>query len=927
MYQFNKVLINYGDYDFMIYDVSDEDYQKMSNCDSILQTGIVNRIGIASTDETNLVSYGIADENAYDMLSICLINGRYPEKENEIAASKEYLIKAGIQPVIGNTIEIELSGHGEKTNNQEFQIVGIFDKYRYVDGNKEIKWLYQDNEDSADFSFPEIYLANNTPSLPDSSFDFFKNAVVFNVDTTGDRDDYDIYYEIQGENGELGFLCKYFNDKAKICHNSRLINDLVLNWSSNDTESANTMGYNNITNRISDGTIKKDFLTIVILPLLSASIIIIAICSVISAMKTSIFDRKERFKTLSILGMSAKQMIICMSLELLMWSFIGTILGVIFGNCIYYIALIILHDFPSAYDADKFIKAITLSPYPFIFLFILLYVVLGFFFILISIKSKNKSRITKKNNRIHGSISAIYSLQKSDKLMRKNSIFSKIIIVTLSFSVVISYVYVTECQKNDSSYQNYDYPYGNYYAERNYYQCKTDDYFENHHDSGINYQYLEDISHFNCVNGVYASIINCSSKLVYNFDDPIAIKLNKKVNDMIQKGRYLPDDIDYDSDVEILNEIGYASTEQLFCTPTIGLSDEYLEVLKQYVTFGEINIEKIKSGEEVVLLQSPLAKDDPLYAEYKKAGLSPPSDSFFDLTEVFSIGDELPLSDIIYDTDTDLNNEINSNNLIYYQIGRNAFRQDFSSKIGAIVKIDDDNLRNLISYMGCDGKLPFFNIICSYDSFSNWNLPDKNFSRMYADVSPRDDFLDFETFWNKMSENVQKTNMESSFDILNSIQEVNRLNSNIFFTVFLVLFTNGILGIIFTVSYSCRLHHSKFTQLYQLGIKKRYFYLYESMNLLITIIISQITMWGVFALIQFYMSELQRKMDEYLSSHMSLEGRLLYLSELLPMKATWFRMDLLLKPTLLLACCLIIIILFTIVIQFHNIRIRRKTHG
>ena len=131
----------------------------------------------------------------------------------------------------------------------------------------------------------------------------------------------------------------------------------------------------------------------------------------------------------------------------------------------------------------------------------------------------------------------------------------------------------------------------------------------------------------------------------------------------MQKGRYSPDDFDYDSDVEILNEIGFNPNEQLFCTPTIGISDDYLEQLSQYVVEGEIDIQKIKSGEEVILLQSLLASDDPLYEEYKKFGLSPPSSSGFDLTEVFRIGDELPLSDVVYDSATDSNNDINSNSI------------------------------------------------------------------------------------------------------------------------------------------------------------------------------------------------------------------------------------------------------------------------
>ena len=925
MYQYNKILSDYGDYDFLIYDVSDEDYQKLSKCDSVQKVGKLYRIGAAEKNDV-VVSYGVVDSCASDMLSINLIDGKYPEKDNEALVSKEYLTRIGIHPIVGNKINVNLSNNPKGEINNEFEIVGIFDKYRYINGSKELKWIYQAGDDSTDSAFPEIYLSEEATSI-NPTFGFFKNAVVFKVDITRELDDADIYREIQSGSGELGFLKKYFNDKALSCHNSRLINDLVLEWSSDDIDSANTMGYNNVTKRISNCTIKIDFLTVVILPLLSFTIIIIGISSVVSAMKTSIYDRKERFKTLSVLGMSAKQIISCMSLEILVWAFVGTFLGLISGHCIYSISLSILKGFPSAANANKFIRAITLSPYPFIALFIFLYIVLGIAFAIRSIKGKGNTRYNKRKHKIHGTISAINYLHKSDIVMKKNSIFSKIIIITLSFSVITSYIYVKECQKTDITYQNYDYPYGNYYAERDYYLCTTDDYFENHHESGISPQYLERIANFDCVNGVYASIINCSSKLVYDESNQIAIKLNNHLSEALQKGRYSPDEYDYASDVEILNEIGYKENEQLFCTPTIGISDNFLEQLVQYVIAGEINIQKIKSGDEVILLQSMLASGDPLYEEYRKLGLSPPSSSAFDLTEVFSIGDVLPLSDVVYNDEIDSNNDINFNSVEYYKLGRSGNRANFSPEIGAIVKIDDEDMRNLISYMGCDGKQPLFNIICSVDSFTAWNLPDRNYSRLYVDVKPDDDYMSFEAFWNQIIEKAEKTHFESSFEILKSIEDTERLNANIFYAVFLVLFFNGILGIVFAVSYSCRIHLKKFTQLYQLGIKKKYFYLYESKSIIATVIASEMIVWGLFAIIQYYMTRLQIRMDEYLSSHMALEGRLLYLSELLPMKATWFRMDLLLKPSILLSVCLITIVIVVIIIQFRDIKVRRKHHG
>lgn len=921
-YQYNKVLSDYGDYDFLLYDMSDDDYLKLLDSDIVQEVGKLSRIGIVSSNDI-FVSCGVADRSAADMLSINLIDGNYPEQENEVLVSKGFLTKTGVKPIVGNTIHINTSGNPDETAEEDYKIAGIFDTYRYVNGNKEIKWTYQDNEDSAEFSYPDIYFSENTADL-NSDIGFFKNAVVFKVNITEEKDDADIYEEIDAETGELGFLKKYFNDKARLCHNSRIINDLVLEWSSDDTESANTKGYHNVTARLTNGTIKKDFLTIVILPLLSAAIIIIGISSVISAMKTSIYDRKERYKTLSVLGMSAEQMILCMSLETLIWAVLGIVLGLIFGNCIYRIALSVLQDFPSALDANGFVKAITLSPYPFIFIFVILYLVLAVFFIVNSMKKDKKPKDSARKSKLHGSISAIHYMQKADGFMRMNNIFSKIIITTLSFTVITSFIYATECQKTDAVYQNYEYPYGNYYAERDYLQCRIADYFENHHDSGIPGTYLEQIKQFSCVNGFYASMINASTKLVYDENNPIAEELNTHVTELVQAGRLAPDDVFYDTDLEILSKLGFQQNEQMFCTPTIGVSDSYLEELSQYVVSGEINLQKIKSGEEVILLQSPLETDDPLYEEYKKLGLTPPPSSAFDLSEVFHIGDVLPLSDVVYNDAAESDNQINSSNTAYYELGGKGTRVDFSPVIGAIVKIDDEKIRNMTAYMGCDGRQPLFNIICSVDAFSNWNLPDINYSKLYVDVTPEDDFSDFEAFWNQVEEKTQKTNFESSSDILNSIIESDRLNKKIFTTIFLVLFVNGILGIVFAVSYSCKIHQQKFTQLYQLGIKKRYFYLYESENLIATILMSLVVVWGIFAAIQQYMTTLQNKMDEYLHTHMALEGKLLYLSELLPMKATWFRIDLLLKPSVLLTFCLIAIILITIIGQFRKMRVRRK---
>ena len=136
MYRVQNIRLNGGDYDVVLYGITEEQREKCENDPGISRAGIVALSGyIESTegDDTVEASCIWADRVYWDEIMEPArewVKGSYPEKENEVMVTEEGLEKAGLSGLgIGDTFTAGYrDGEGELLT-REFTISGMWDGY------------------------------------------------------------------------------------------------------------------------------------------------------------------------------------------------------------------------------------------------------------------------------------------------------------------------------------------------------------------------------------------------------------------------------------------------------------------------------------------------------------------------------------------------------------------------------------------------------------------------------------------------------------------------------------------------------------------------------------------------------------------------------------------------------------------------------
>ena len=136
MYRVQNIRLNGGDYDAVLYGITEEQREKCETDPGIIRAGIVALSGyIESTegDDTVEASCIWADRVYWDEIMEPArewVKGSYPEKENEVMVTEEGLEKAGLSGLgIGDTFTAGyLDGDGELLT-REFTISGMWDGY------------------------------------------------------------------------------------------------------------------------------------------------------------------------------------------------------------------------------------------------------------------------------------------------------------------------------------------------------------------------------------------------------------------------------------------------------------------------------------------------------------------------------------------------------------------------------------------------------------------------------------------------------------------------------------------------------------------------------------------------------------------------------------------------------------------------------
>ena len=130
----------------------------------------------------------------------------------------------------------------------------------------------------------------------------------------------------------------------------------------------------------------------------------------------------------------------------------------------------------------------------------------------------------------------------------------------------------------------------------------------------------------------------------------------------------------------------YADDDVLICSEIVGYSRQSLEELKASVIEGEINIDKLMSGEEVILRVPAYKITEQDFGGTILRGIIPAEYDDPDAINMtqFKVGDEITLSGLL--TDEPLNGGVAESDISLF------YRKDVTVKIGAIIRSTDGKL-------------------------------------------------------------------------------------------------------------------------------------------------------------------------------------------------------------------------------------------
>lgn len=811
-------LDKYGNYDSAITNVTTEQESLLlSQADSkYLSYGFICNVGnaILESSELTFPIYYYDNDTAMELYHLSLITGNYPTASGEITISQDYANALGIVPEVGTKITINFNDLNDNSLSNTYTIVGILSNsqnFRSLDVPSPEIFVYKN--DFLDFKTSKVFLEQEDYSNSDFylwtlinySYD---EQITNNIDNTP-------------ENASI-------YKSMDICYGDR--QSIYMTILGGRDYSSDYDNKNMVTERIESNNVDGDFNSTVLIPIFSAIILILMVVSIYSSVNISMEERIKQFGMLRCIGISAKQSTLMMIIETGLISIVSFVVGIALGVGIYVLINITLKnvfEIPVywAFSVNEVVSAVTINPYVYS-------ISVGMVSIAIAVvvPSIKMLRLTPLQAYYNGTPKGLHStkLRKKSAIGLLNSKLknSSGFLITISFmlsmsSCVFGVLYFSSFSDNQvAKYQNKIADEGlyncDYILKKDFNQAIATDVI-NQHTWGVLPEDVELICQNSNVENVNLMMIEPNTRISFeNMEqnqvyDKALYRSNIEVLNTTKK--FQP----YNDDIKIAE--GYNQNENVYNVPTVGLTDDEILSLKEYVVSGSIDTNALKNGSQVVWVT--LSKEVGEYLGISYLNENP-----------YQVGDVLSLSNIYlneYD-DYDFSNgipDIMLDNPIVtfeedgepykiYSIGAINTITRYSATIGAIIEITDTDVAKQYFCMDSWGYCSF-NIICDYNAYSNWGFSFNRFTNVGISLkNPHD--KEFITLLNKISSSSSGLELLSASDLKTSIYSENISIMSSCIAILILILLISVINIWNCFSYSIRKHSEKIAILQALGM-------------------------------------------------------------------------------------------------------------
>lgn len=798
-----------GDYDVVVYGMEEKDLSFISENEDVSSYGFYRELGYAGAGGDS--QYKVAsfpNGNSAKMYHMTCIQGGYPENDNEIAIDADTAKKMGIEPMPGQKLTLTLHNmENQKLEKREYTISGIFQASSPSSFGGFYRYPEVASEALEGYSVPVIFVF-------DGEKDLFQNSLI-TVFLQTDSDIRTLATELEQASFPKMGCTVPMGRTASYSYILGLADHMITEYGE--------MSISSLLQAIRDGNVWKDFYSSVLIPLFAALILVIVAISVYSIVWDIMMGRSREIAILRSIGMTKQGTVCYLFAELAVFISVFLGLGMMAGGALHYLLVMGMNAYrntkiPLGFHASSYVASVTPNPWLYAAAVIAISSVAAIVrplfrmskntpIALFGIQYKKKE---KQPGRHFTEFSGCTWKRVISRHVRFHDTSVLVIMGIIMCAAFFGYNYFRAfTDKENVEYANELSEEGldgwDFAAEKS---TMFDPYtflIENHHDSGVDEETYNLFAKKDFIKTAFARIVNKSTRLAYPEND-----VPDAVNEMMDPFSLLQFDIyetsendyertEYEAEKAMLEQIGYKEEEDIYALPTIGILPEEFSALSPYVTDGKIDLDKIKTGEEAVLVV--------------------PTDMQNVAEEAFHAGDELPLSDIelsekedsysFFESLFDYADPVylkyvedpSSGAIVRYITYAFGKRKDIHTKIGAVVVLDDEKLyeryllpcQELAGY-GSEDVAYAPCLLGTPDTFSGWGLPDHLFTETKFSIADQNRLSDANA---SFYETIGTGNLTfaSSFEIKEKMKENAGNTMTIYYVMIIMLIFLGMLAV------------------------------------------------------------------------------------------------------------------------------------
>lgn len=749
-----------GNYDIIMYEMDASMEQTLGELPEVERIGFYYELGYGGVPgaESAYKTAAYGDEQSRELYHMSCSRGRYPEAEHEVAIDSSTASALGIAPYPGETIRLSLYDRNRQViGEQEFLVSGIYDVVQ--EGNQYgYKRYYQEMEDIG-YEVPLIIMS---PAMNDR---YDSQVITAYVQAADELDGYTAIREAVG--GDAPWSAVVISMGRQFSY------EYILGAGEAVSYRYGGLNLQNLQQAIRDGNVFRDFYSSILIPVISGLILIVIVLALTSFLRSLVKDRLEQIAILRLQGMRAIGGGAFLMIDLLVWVAVFTLVGLAVGCGLHVLLISTVNAFLDlrlsfGFVCNEYVRAVTVNPYGYgagvmavcTIPAVLLSVrqVVGRTPILLlqeTHRRKGAGRVSGRKREPDWKILSNQALMLHDPSV----LFLVIILMGTAF---FGYTYFRAlADKNNSELnavlEERELGQWDYVAEKPESIDRFGTNAESRHDCGLEPETFRRLLQQDGVTDSYSMIVNASTRLTYPQGTEDAAVLELLSDSSIRQ--FTPSEEEYanacyESELAVLQAMGYSTEEAVYEVPTVGLPWKQMEALESCLAAGALNREKLAAGEEVVVAVT---------AENREAAL-----------KAFPIGSSLPLSDIllseeeeacsfgagrqalkfepVYAKDVMMPPMMEGEEAVLVNLKAYAFgsRVDIDTKVGAVLVIEDPEMLQRCMVEKSDvypgGEKEYgVNLLCLEDVFAAWGLPDRRYTK--AGIMAEDSFAMEELEW------------------------------------------------------------------------------------------------------------------------------------------------------------------------------------